>query len=208
MAVGKAAADIVGVRQFVGILIFAGGEFKRRLRLMRVPGFDEFQIVVVAVVAVTQMQAQRELMRLGDFLLRFGVAAAFGEGITLARAVRALERDGDLLRRPGVGVMVSVMMRMVVQRSQAKPGRHAVLNDFQLHLAVAGIDNMRIVMVMIMMMRMLALLAPGAPQHPRGNADNHEGRGQLEIPFIGFQIPIAAEIHAAQRDGPHHGSVR
>lgn len=65
------------------------------------------------------------------------------------------------------------------------------------------------VMPMIVVVRVgLLLAAPGAPQHPRGDAEDQHRRSHLEIRLGGFRVPVLAEIHAQQRHRPHHRRVR
>jgi hypothetical protein len=52
MAAGKAATDVVGVGQFVGVLVFAGGKFDGGFTFMAVL---MIMVVVMAVMVIVMM---------------------------------------------------------------------------------------------------------------------------------------------------------
>jgi len=66
---------------------------------------------------------------------------------------------------------------------------------------------MLMMVVMFMAVPMTALVAPSAPKHPGGNADDEHGRGHLEIRLRGLGVPVAAEVEAGERDQPDDGGV-
>jgi hypothetical protein len=113
-----------------------------------------------------------------------------------------------LIGRPGVTVATFTV--------QPEARRHAVFENLEAHRAMPGVDTLRFVMVvMVMIMAVIVtagggepLLTPCPPDHPQRDAD-HDDRGRdLEVRLIGFRIPVAAEVQAAQRYQPDNRRVR
>lgn len=51
-------------------------------------------------------------------------------------------------------------------------------------------------------------LTPGPPGHPEGDADDDDGRRQLEVRLRGLAAPLAPEVLAGKGDDPDNRRVR
>src|SRR5579863_5454068 len=123
LAVGKAPADVVGVRELMRVLVTGSADVELLVGLQRVVVMmlDELQIVVMTVLTLCEAQPCHELVRLGNFLHRFEVSALSPEAEELAAAVAALGLDLHLLRRPGRAAF----------GTEAESRRHPLLEDLQ-----------------------------------------------------------------------------
>ncbi len=81
LAVGKTAPDVVGMRQFVRVLVTRGGGiqavvvFHGMVMVVR----HEFHVIAMAVIFMAQKQAGNEFMGFGHLLCGFDEAVALGE---------------------------------------------------------------------------------------------------------------------------------
>ncbi|OIQ88659.1 hypothetical protein GALL_294420 [mine drainage metagenome] len=140
-------------------------------------------------------------MRLGNLLLGLHKAIALHEDKRLAVSVRALCLDLHLIRCPDLA--------MLAFAEQPETRRHTLLEHFQPHYAMTGVDMLCLVVVVVtpVIMKAGALLPPCLPDHPEGDADDQHGGCDLQIGLTGLGIPFLAEIHPAKGDDPYHGSV-
>ena len=89
LALREASADIVGMGQFVRVLIAGRGklQFAQLLENVEMSGFGEFNVEIMNMIAVIEMQSRDELMRLGNFFSRLKKILASDKRKHLALAI-------------------------------------------------------------------------------------------------------------------------
>lgn len=235
LPVGEAAADIVGMGQFMRILIAIGRDVQPAQLLMHMVvtvALHEGEVVVVAVIAVPEAEARHEFVRLRDFGQGFQIVPPVGESEDLNGSIRPFRRDLHVVGLPDMAPL----------GPQAKDGRHARFEDLQRNDAMPGIDPahllavaampMAVPVVMIVPMRVMMtlnpmivrtvmsvmrvpggglchlLVMPGAPEHPQRDGDDDRRRSELEIGFHGLGIDATPQIEAGEGNAPDDGGMR
>ena len=83
------------------------------------------------------------------------------------------------------------------------PWGRAVFEDLQRQRLPSQRDRLRLV-VMVML---LVLLPPGAPDHPASDADDDDGRSQLQVRLTALPGQFLAEVEACECDYPDDRGV-
>ena len=138
---------------------------------MMVIVLNKFHVIVVAMVFMAQAQAGDKLMWLGYLLLRFYKAVALHEGELLTAAVWSFRFNSYLIGSPDMAMLA------IAEKPEAR--RSALFKHFQPHYAVAGVNMLHFVMLVIVFISVIvkasALLPPCSPHHPDSNADHQYG---------------------------------
>lgn len=198
--------DILGVGAFVSIHVFSITDGKA-LVVMRALAIDH--IVVMRVISMAKADLGPEFMGLRDFLQALQIPTRVCEGKALSCPILALGYERHILCGPA----------MAAFEADAEPRRNSVLEYFQGHHAMTGIDSADIVMMMVAMIMIVVMMVivmmrgpellftPRAPKHPDSDSDDDDGRCKLEIGFGGLCVHAAAKILSSQRDEPHDRSM-
>src|SRR5690606_3165287 len=176
----EAPLDIKPVRPLMRIFIRIPSHGESLHTLMRVMVLAEWKIIIMAMAAVAEAQASDELLGFGNFVDWLQIAASIDKGEGLDRTICAGRGHGHIV----------VMPMMAADRLQLPAGRHTILKNRKLDLAVAGVHVMRAAMAMMVPVIMIMIIAMGvlghiketlpvsigAPDHPEGNADDDQAR--------------------------------
>nr|BFE89930.1 hypothetical protein GCM10020185_04660 [Pseudomonas brassicacearum subsp. brassicacearum] len=107
-----------------------------------------------------------------------------------------------------IGMRLFVGVLVTLQRQRQAFG-------FGMPVVMFVVVVMMIVIVIVIVMMVVVTLrepehllaAPGTPQHPQRDGNDQRSGCQLEIRLGGFGVQLLAQVHAADRDQPHHRSV-
>ena len=171
-AVHETLLNVQRVGRFVGILKL------RALREIAVVVIVRMAVVVllelrgigVRVTVVGKRERQVKLMRFGDVRGRFE-KALFGdkrECLPRPASPHRLDDDAGRLRHERFAVL---------GKGQSEDGWHASFKHGQMHYAMAGVDQFRVIMAaLVMLMRGCRLrVPPRPPEHPERQAGDEHG---------------------------------
>jgi hypothetical protein len=156
-AVGEAAPNVVGVGQFMRVLVARRRHIQSLVvldRMMMVRVLDVLDVIVVAVVFIAQAQAGNEFVRLGNLLLRLDKAIALHEAEALATAVCPFRLNAHLFGCPQVAVPAFA--------KQPEARRHSLFKDVQPDYSVACIDALALIMMVVVFVVLMGMLRRAA----------------------------------------------
>ncbi|MET4279478.1 hypothetical protein ABIB68_007763 [Bradyrhizobium sp. F1.2.2] len=137
-----------------------------------------------------------EGVRLRNLLEALQICIVVGERESLLGAVRTNGRDPNVAAAGQISGLAA----------DPPTWRSALFEDFNRQSAAGERDDLRRVVLMVIVF--FILLAPRAPDHPSGDAENDHGGRQLQVGFAASAREILTEVEAEKRHGPYDRGMR